>query len=169
VELRNVTLDDLELYHRLYCDPRMMSELGGPLPHDGLADKLRRDVDSTDQDLYWMLVVVPDGDGASPAGTVCVWEHLEGEETINEIGWMVLPEYQGRGFGGAAVRSLLQRARHASRWDIVDAFPGVTNGASNAICRKLGFSKIGERDIDYAGRMLRCNRWRLDVRTADLD
>jgi hypothetical protein len=46
---------------------------------------------------------------------------------------------------------------------VIHAFPGVGNGPSNAICHKAGFTRIGERQIDYAGRMLRCNDWVLDL------
>jgi RimJ/RimL family protein N-acetyltransferase len=46
---------------------------------------------------------------------------------------------------------------------VIHAYPGISNGASNAICRKAGFSLVGERDIDYVGRILRANHWRLDL------
>jgi RimJ/RimL family protein N-acetyltransferase len=79
---------------------------------------------------------------------------------------MVLPEFQGRGVGSEAVRAVLQKARSESRWDVVHAFPAITNARSNAICRKLGFSKLEERLIER-DRILRCNHWRLDLRSAD--
>jgi hypothetical protein len=41
LELRDITMEDLPLYERLHTDPRMMAELGGPLPREGLAAKLR--------------------------------------------------------------------------------------------------------------------------------
>jgi RimJ/RimL family protein N-acetyltransferase len=44
------------------------------------------------------------------------------------------------------------------------AFPSVTNPPSNAICRKLGFTLMGEYDFEYpVGHLLRCNDWRLDL------
>lgn len=112
----------------------------------------------------WYFKIIPDGAPDTPAGSVCVWEHTWNGESINEIGWMVLPAFQGRGLAGEAVRSVLDRARSEERWDVVHAFPATTNGASNAICRKAGFSKIEECDFEYAGRMLRCNHRRVDVR-----
>jgi hypothetical protein len=59
---------------------------------------------------------------------------------------------------------VLERATAERRWDVIHAFPGVTNGPSNAICRKNGFAMLGERDIVYAGRTLRCNHWRVNLR-----
>jgi RimJ/RimL family protein N-acetyltransferase len=165
VELRNITADDLWLYEAILCDQRMMEHLGGPLPREGLEEKLRTDAAATDSDEYWVLKIVPDEDGAA-AGTISIWERELDGQRINEIGWMVLPAYQGRGLGSRAVRAALDRARARSRWDVVHAFPPVTNPASNAMCRTLGFEMLGERDFHFRDRPLRCNHWRLDLRDA---
>jgi RimJ/RimL family protein N-acetyltransferase len=159
-------MDDLPLYERLATDPVTMAELGGPLPREGLSDKLRGIVEDVEAGRVWYSVIVPDGRPAVAAGTVCIWSHAWEGEPIDEIGWMVLPSFQGRGLATDAVRALLDRARAESCWDVIHAFPGITNGASNAICRKTGFSLVGERDIEYAGRTLRCNHWRLDPRSS---
>lgn len=85
----------------------------------------------------------------------------------NEIGWMVLPAFQGRGVAGEAVRSVLRTARAEARWDVLHAFPTTTNAPSYAICSKTGFSNLGACDFEYAGRVLRCHHWHLDLRSAD--
>lgn len=103
VSLRNITLDDLPLYEAIHCDPAMMADLGGPLPREGLAEKLDMDVATTSAGETWVLVIVPEDDPGAAAGTVTIWPHEEHGEPINEIGWMVLPPYQGRGMGKAAV------------------------------------------------------------------
>jgi RimJ/RimL family protein N-acetyltransferase len=164
MELRNITLDDLDLYERIHCDPVMMAELGGALPREGLAEKLQRDVAAAKSDEHWVLKIIPDEDAGTAAGTVAIWDHEWHGETITEIGWMVLPPFQGRGLGTEAVRAALRRARTEGRRGVVHAFPATTNGPSNAICRKLGFSMIRELDFEYRGRLLRCNHWRLDLR-----
>jgi len=163
MRLRDITMEDLPLYRALLTDPATMAELGGPLPEDVLEDKLRGIVEQVDRGEAWYSVIVPDG-GDEGAGTVCLWEHPDDDtgEPISEIGWMVLPSHQGRGLASAATRELLERAGAERRWGAIHAFPGVTNAASNAICRKCGFRLLGEQRIDYAGRSLRCNHWVLD-------
>jgi RimJ/RimL family protein N-acetyltransferase len=158
-------MDNLPLYRALLTDPATMAELGGPLPEDILEDKLHGIVEDVARGEVWYSLIVPD-EGDEPVGTVCIWEHPDDDtgEPISEIGWMVLPAYQGRGLASAAVRQLLERARAERRWGAIHAFPGVTNGASNAICRKSGFRLLEERRIDYAGRSLCCNHWVLDLR-----
>jgi RimJ/RimL family protein N-acetyltransferase len=166
MELRNISMSDLWLYEATLCDPEMMAELGGPRTREGLEDKLRTDVEATAADRYWMLAMLPDGETDTLAGHISVWDHEWNGETITEMGWMVLPRFQGRGLGTEAVRAVLDRARSTGRWRAVHAFPAVTNGPSNAICRKTGFGLIGPIDYEYKGKVLRTNHWRLDLTAA---
>lgn len=165
VHLRNIELGDLPLYEAIHCDPRMMAHLGGPLPREGLPEKLHRDVASTEADESWVLKIVPDEEAGTAAGTVCLWDTELDGETITEIGWMVLPGFQGRGLGGEAVRAALCRARADQRWAVIHAFPPVANVASNAMCRTLGFSRIEEIDFRFRDRILRCHHWQIDLRS----
>ena len=160
VRLRDVEMGDIDAYMRMQCDPVMMAELGGPLPREGVEDKVARDVSAAAADSDWIKMIVPDE--AAPdvvAGNVVLWSHDEGSEPVSEIGWMVLPEFQGRGLGKQAVRMLLKLARDDGRWGLVHAFPATSNAPSNGICRSLGFRFAGERDVTFAGRVLRSNHW----------
>lgn len=165
MRLRNVVVGDVETYVRMRCDPVMMDGLGGPLPREGIEDKVRRDVEAAAADRDWVRMIVPDEAApAEVAGTVTLWSHEDDDgELISEIGWMVLPEYQGRGFGKRATTALLAEAREDGRWGMVHATPAVTNGPSNGICRSLGFTLLGERDTEFAGRTLRTNHWVIDT------
>lgn len=166
MRLRDVEAADLDAYARMRCDPVMMAELGGPLPRAGIDAKVRRDAEQAAAGTEWIKMIVPGG--AAPdvvAGSVVLWSHDEGGMPLSEIGWMVLPEFQGRGIGKQAVRMLLELARTDGRWGLVHAFPGVTNGPSNGICRSLGFTHAGERDITFNDRVLRTNHWIIDPGT----
>jgi RimJ/RimL family protein N-acetyltransferase len=167
VLLRDVEPGDVDAYVRMRCDPAMMTELGGPLPRDGIEAKVETDVRGTRADDYWVSMIVPDPAALEGvAGSVTLWSHDDGEDArLSEIGWMVLPEFQGRGYAGRAVRALLERARADGRWGVVHAFPGVTNAASNALCRSVGFTLVGERNVTFAGRELRTNHWMIDPST----
>ena len=156
MRLRPLTRDDLSLYQRVYTEPAMWTELGGVLELD-LAAKLERDVADMEADRHWVLVIV-DGDG-NAAGTVSLWSHEWQGETIDEIGWMVLPEHQGRGLGSAGVAEALARADEARRWTELHAFPATTNAPSNALCRQHGFALRGPIEYSYRGRDLRVNHW----------
>jgi hypothetical protein len=45
LRLRNVQVEDVEAHVRMRCDPVMMAGLGGPLPREGIEDKVRRDAE----------------------------------------------------------------------------------------------------------------------------
>jgi hypothetical protein len=69
---------------------------------------------------------------------------------------------------GCGSRALLRRAHDEDRWGVVHAFPGITNAASNGICRSMRFTLLDERDVTFADRVIRTNHWVIDPRT-DLD
>jgi RimJ/RimL family protein N-acetyltransferase len=166
IELRDISMDDLALYESMVTDPTMMAELGGPLPRDGLRAKLSSLFEDVEAGRIWYFTIVPES-VKEPVGTVCIWPRDWQGKTINEVGWMLLPSFQGRGLASEAVGLTLERARAEERWNIIHAFPGVTNGPSNGICRKLAFTKVEEVDVEYVGRPLRCNHWVLDLRDGE--
>jgi RimJ/RimL family protein N-acetyltransferase len=84
-------------------------------------------------------------------------------ETLYEIGWTILPEFQDRGIASRAVGEVLEMARAERRFGQIHAFPAVTNGPFNRICEKNGFTNLGECEGEFAGRSLRCNHWRIDL------
>ncbi len=128
--------------------------------------KVRRDAEQAAADLAWFKMIVPDP--ATPevvAGTVTLWSHNTDDGPISEIGWMVLPQFQGQGLGKRAVRALLEQARDEDRWGVVHAFPATGNAASNGICSSLGFRFVSETDVTFAGQIFRTNHWSVDPRT----
>ncbi|MEU6476888.1 GNAT family N-acetyltransferase [Streptomyces sp. NPDC047017] len=166
MHLRDVTPDDVDAYVRMRCDPVMMAGLGGPLPRAGMADKVRRDAAEAAAGTAWIKMIVPGpGRPGEVAGSVSLWSHDSADGPMSEIGWMVLPAFQGRGLGKRAARALLERARDEDRWGEVHAFPATGNASSNGICRSLGFRLLGACDMPFAGRVLRSNHWAITPRT----
>jgi RimJ/RimL family protein N-acetyltransferase len=163
MELRPLTREDRQLYERIYTEPQLWVELGGVVVQD-MAAKLERDVASVEADRHWVLVIVAE-DGTA-AGTVSVWDHEWDGRTIDEIGWMLLPEHQGRGLASAGVAEALRRADETARWPALHAFPATTNAPSNALCRRHGFALRGEIDYVYRERSLRVNHWLRDLSAA---
>ncbi len=149
---------DLWLTEALELDPDVMSELGGPRPKDELAGvhemRIAAKIDGDD----WWFKIVP-GPGDEAAGTIGIWPSTIDDAEVYETGWMVLPAHQGRGIASEALALLLDRARADGRFDAIHAFPGVSNGASNALCRKYGFERRGEREVEFRDHTLRVNHW----------
>ena len=152
------TVDDRELLGALLGDPLMTEHLGGPESAEKLdARQARYEKDPRQQRIRI------EGESAG-VGYVGYWEREWRDKTVWETGWGVRPEFQGRGLATTAMRLLIDVIRADGSHRFVHAFPGVENGPSNALCRKLGFEHLGAFDFEYPpGHPMRCNDWRLDV------
>jgi RimJ/RimL family protein N-acetyltransferase len=162
MRLEVMTEEDAELRIRMETDPRMMTELGGPRPREDIERAHAKSLVLAAEGECWPLKVIPDG-STSPAGDVMIFPSTHDGEDIYEIGWMILPEFQGRGVASWAVREMLGRARAERKFGRIHAFPGVTNAASNRVCEKNGFTKVGQADVEFAGHHLRVNHWRIEL------
>ena len=154
--------DDLPLLERLMGDPRMTEHLGGPESPEKLADRQKRYA-LPDSKQYRIV----DDDTGQGVGYVGYWEREAHGEGVYEIGWSVLPAFQGRGYATAAMGLVLDLIRAAGDRRYVHAYPAVENGPSNALCRTLGFELQGTFEYVYppgSGNVLRCHDWRLDLR-----
>jgi RimJ/RimL family protein N-acetyltransferase len=148
---------DLELLEGLLGDPAMMEHLGGPERPERIAER-QTSYERPDSKQYR---VVADEEGA---GWVGYWERDWQGEPVYEIGWSVLPAFQGRGIAVAATRAAIAIARSERGRRFLHAYPSVENAPSNAVCRKLGFTLAGPHDFEYPkGSLLRCNDWWLDL------
>jgi RimJ/RimL family protein N-acetyltransferase len=101
-------------------------------------------------------------------GWIGYWELKLEHETSWEIGWSVLPEHQGKGFATAAIKQLLKKLSQERNYQYVYAHPSVENGPSNAICRKTGFEKIKEEEVEYPkGSMMKSSVWRKELKKVE--
>lgn len=100
-------------------------------------------------------------------GWVGYWERTWRGDQVYEIGWSVLPAFQGKGIAAAATLQAIAAARAEGTHRFLHAYPSVDNAASNAICRKLGFTSLGQCDFEHPpGHFMQCNDWRFDLRAA---
>ncbi len=155
---------DLELTLALETDPDVMKELGGPSTREQLLPVHARRLQSEARGGMWMVITLA-GDGLTEprrVGQIGVFRsRTGGEEGPDEVGWSVLPAYQGRGVASRALALLLELLRGRGEPEVVHAFPGVGNAPSNALCEKLGFELLGQISVTHRGQLLRCNEWRL--------
>lgn len=159
--LRLYTDADLALTEAMETDPVVMAELGGPVPREEIPAIHERRLAAVERDPWWFVVVTDDEE---PAGTIGIWETEDDGATVHETGWMLASRFHGRGLGSAALALLLDRARADARFEQIHAWPGVTNPASNALCRKFGFELVGEKDGGYRDAKFRLNHWVLTLR-----
>jgi RimJ/RimL family protein N-acetyltransferase len=158
--------DDLWAVERFLTDPEMMRHLGGPQSREQALEQHKRFLEAGRSGTDQMFKVVLSA-ASDVIGNIGYWDRTWREELIYETGWMIFPEHQGRGYASEALAVLVAmlRCEHSDR--SLHAFPAVTNGPSNGLCRKLGFTNLGEHEFEYpAGHPLQCNDWRLDLSLA---
>ena len=153
---------DLPLLERLMGDPGMTEHLGGPESPDRLRERQGRYERLGGDDRMFRIVDATSGAGV---GSVGFWTKEWRDEQVYEVGWMVVPEFQGRGIAVAAAKQAVELAKLGDRYRFMHAFPSVDNAASNSICRKLGFELLEACQFEFPkGRFMTCNDWRLDLR-----
>lgn len=163
IELLPWSNEDLWAVERFLTDPEMMKHLGGAQSRGQAVAQHERYLDTADSGSGQMFKIVQ-GPGTDAIGNIGYWEKPWRGEIVYETGWMILPEYQGRGYASDAVTLLLALLRREHRHQFLHAFPSRTNGPSNALCRKAGFTDLGECEFEYpVGHSMRCTDWRLDL------
>ena len=147
----------------------MTAHLGGPETEEQLAGRHERylRLSQSGNDRVFAIVLEPEG---TAVGWIGFWESEWDGEALWEAGWAVLPEYQGRGIATRALLLALEEARTAGLHRTIQAMSAVDNGASNAVCRKAGFTLLGEVTFDYPpGQFRQWYNWRLDLLAGEGD
>jgi RimJ/RimL family protein N-acetyltransferase len=154
---------DGALLQQLLGDPAMMEHVGGPETPEKIAERQSR----YEQPDSKQFKIVDEATGQG-VGWVGYWERAWQNNEVFEIGWSVLPAFQGRGIAGSATLRAVEIARLDRTRRFLHAYPSVDNAPSNAVCRKVGFTLLGQHEFEYPkGHFMQCNDWRLDLLAKD--
>lgn len=139
----------------------MMRHLGGPEAADKIAERQSRYArQGSDQ---FKVVDAISGEGV---GWVGAWDRERLGDRVYEVGWSVIPSFQGRGIARAATEQLLGLVAPRRKHRYAHAYPSVANAASNAVCRAVGFEYLGQHEVEFPkGSFFACNDWRFDLST----
>ena len=163
VALQPWSEQDLPLLEKLQADPDMMEHLGGAETQEQILRRHKRYIHLPEDGIDHMYKIAwgPDLQGV---GNIGYWKKNWRDLLIYETGWLVLPAYQGQGIATKAAQAVIEHARLEPRYQFMHAFPSVSNLASNAICRRLGFTLVETCQVEYPpGHSLLVNDWRLDL------
>ena len=144
--------------------PQMTRHLGGPESELQILDRHRRylNLDGTENGQMFTIRLLPEGESV---GIVGYWDREWNGVEVYEVGWAVLPSFQGRGLAVAGTAAVIDRARAEGKFPFIHAFPSIDHPASNGVCRSLGFALVGECEFEYPpGNHKPSNEWRLDLR-----
>ncbi len=154
---------DLPLLQKLMADPAMTMFLGGPESDEEILARQARYERLANSGKGRMFKILDTAIGEA-VGSVGYWEKTWRDGQVYEIGWSVLPAFQGRGIATAGTAEAIAVARSERKHSSLHAFPSVDNRASNAICRTLGFALVEQCEFEYPpGSIMQCNNWHLDL------
>ncbi len=85
--------------------------------------------------LYWAIVQTP---GEKLVGTICLFGFSDKADTC-EIGYELLPNYQGQEIMTEALQKIIAFAFHTLGIKTIDAFTHKDNGASTKLLQKCNF------------------------------
>jgi len=172
VSIRPYAEGDLWLLERTLGNPGQMVHLNGPESIEHIRKRHNKFLAMSADPHAGCQFTILAGSLNAPAGNVGYWESEWKDKTGWEMGWFVLPEFQGRGIATAATRLVIDLITKLESHEFVFAFPSVENHQSNAICRKLGFILTEQVSSEYppgSKRMLRCNIWMLTLPDGGID
>ncbi|NUT57568.1 MAG: GNAT family N-acetyltransferase [Agromyces sp.] len=165
VTLHPWSADDLDLLRRANTH-ELMDQLGGPENDEQVIARheryLRLQREGT---AHQFRIATPDH--PEGVGIVGYWNRDDDGEQVLEAGWSVEAAYRGQGIAPAEVIAMLEWARADGETLPVHAYPRVDNPASNAVCRKAGFTLVGEADVELTpGNVRRLNDWVVELAPA---
>ncbi|MET0735737.1 MAG: GNAT family N-acetyltransferase [Microbacterium sp.] len=145
--------------------PEMTRHLGGPETREQVLDRHRRYLKYWETGEACMFRV--DFDGV-PVGGIGYWKVEHDGVPAWETGWGIEPEWQGRGIAKEALRQVVRLVARDGTREVLVAYPGVDNPASNALCQGAGFEHRGSATMPWRGGELTFNNWILDMSPLDL-
>jgi RimJ/RimL family protein N-acetyltransferase len=160
VNIRPWSEADLPLLERLIGDPAK----AGTGALDQARTRHERYLRSGETSRQGPMFAITVGVKAEPVGSIGYWQRVWQGQHLWEIGWSVLPEFQGQGIANQAIKLVADRARSLGRFRFLHAFPAVDNEAANAICQAAGFELLGQVEFSLPARhTMRRNDWRLEL------
>lgn len=146
---RCATMEDVNLYERIFCDPEMMRFLGGPLKQSEILPLVQQRIENWLNHGYGKGVIVSRQD-RSYIGTAGISASRFTDEQELEIGWMILPEKQHNWFATELTEALVDYAFNQLRTTRVVAGTHTANVYANKILSRCGFACTGERSVSIA-------------------
>ena len=132
ITIRKMRPGDADALYRLLSDPAVMRYLEPPFDRAQTEDFLRR------ARLAEPPLVYAAEENGDFIGYVIY--HAYDEQSV-EIGWVLLPEYWGRGYASALTDRLIDRARQEQKSVVIECAPA--QEATKRIASKKGFRDCG--------------------------
>ncbi|UVI29478.1 GNAT family N-acetyltransferase [Paenibacillus spongiae] len=144
LELTRITEADVEFICKVECDADLwfFEEEVETDKHAVREKYLHRIKEDAEQSHYDFIVTLKTDQSITPIGLAQVWSYIEFRKSW-EIGFAILPEYSGHGYGREAARRLLKFAFDELQAHKVIGMCNAMNKRSAALMERIGMRKEG--------------------------
>ncbi|HEX3383740.1 MAG TPA: GNAT family N-acetyltransferase [Mucilaginibacter sp.] len=146
--LRELQPDDAEEIFRLRSDDRVNQfvDRARAVTIDNAHNFIRmiQSNSANNEGMFWALTLIGE---AKLIGTIVYW-HIEWENCRAEIGYEMLPEYQGKGLMTEALKKVIEFGFEELKFKTIMGEPKERNERSIRVLEKLGFKLTG-KDGEY--------------------
>ena len=142
--LRELSVQDALQIHALRSDPKIAA-MTGRTPSTGIEDAMAHiykigKLIENNASIYWVISLL---DSPSLIGTICLW-NFDTENAIAEIGYELLPDFQGKGFMREAIAAVIKYGFEELKIKTITAFPSANNISSVKVLKMAGFKRDGK-------------------------
>lgn len=139
--LRELSAQDALQIHALRSDPKIAA-MTGRTPSTGIEDAMAHiykigKLIENNASIYWAISLL---DSPSLIGTICLW-NFDTENAIAEIGYELLPDFQGKGFMREAIAAVIKYGFEEVKIKTITAFPSANNISSVKVLKMAGFKR----------------------------
>lgn len=144
IKLVSVHSDNLDIICRIECDPVLWSyedevESDTNAVRDNYLEKIA-ELEAGQASCYDFLVMRAEDEHHPPIGLAQIWSYVEHRNSW-EIGFAILPEYAGRGYGTEAAQLLLSFAFEQLSAHKVVGMCNSYNERSAALMERIGMTR----------------------------
>ena len=147
--LREIRLNDAEEIFRLRADERVnaLIDRQTAISVDDATAFIQKILanSANNEGVMWVITLIGN---PQLIGTITYW-HIEWENNKAEIGYEMLPEYQGQGIMTEALKKVIEFGFSGLGFKTIMADPKAINTRSVKLLEKLGFEKTGEIENGY--------------------
>ena len=140
--LREMTMDDLPELFALYEDSEVTRYMEGLLPYEEEVEKQKAYIVNRYPFYEYGLWMVCDKDTGEIIGRAGLEDRDLGEESVVELGYLIRPDYQGKGYAKEVCQAILDYAWEELGFEEVNCFIEEENLPSVALAKSLGFTYV---------------------------
>lgn len=144
--LRRMDYKDIDDLFEMRKDPRMNEYTDAKLDENPVEtkeyiDKMNKGID----DNRWIIWAIEHKESNKVIGSISIW-NLNSEENNGELGYGIIPDYQGQGLMKEALLNVVKYAFDTMNLEKLDAYTEENNHRSIKLLERCNFAEINRVD-----------------------